>query len=83
MREPLRFVERFVDALLQLVETRRQRVRIFADREARELDLDGESNEVLLEPVVEVALDPPALCVRVEYEPLARCAELSDLVGPL
>jgi hypothetical protein len=78
-REPPRLVERLVDIPPRIRETlggTRE-----AGRRLRELELDRERDEALLQPVVELALQAAPVGVDGADEPRARRAQLPELVA--
>ena len=62
-----------------VLEQRLCRERIGSDQIPRQLEIDRERDQVLLRTVVEVALDPAAVCIVGDSQPLARGAQVVDL----
>jgi hypothetical protein len=56
-----------------------RRLGVGSDRPRGELELGGEPDQLLLEPVVQRPLDRTALGVGGEEQPRARCTQLRDL----
>ena len=79
VRELPRLLERVPYVASDLVEELPGRSGILVRQLARKLDVDRERDQVLLNTVVELALDPPAVGVGGQDEALSGCAELLDL----
>ena len=79
VRELRRLVQRLLHVAPHLVEERLRRGGIGVRQLARELQVDRERDQVLLRAVVEVALDPAAVGIGGQDEPLPGRAQLLDL----
>jgi hypothetical protein len=79
LREPRRLFERLPDVTCRLLHELLRPSGIGVDERARELQVDGERDEVLLDALVQRALDAVAFRVAGEHESSARGAQLLDL----
>ena len=81
--DPLRKLRRLVQRLLHvaphLFEEPPRRSRVGVRQGPASCEVDRERDQLLLHAVVQVALDPPAVCVGRQDEPLPGRAQLRDL----
>ena len=68
LRELRRLLERLLHVASQLLEERLRRHGIVVHQPFRELEVDRERNEVLLDAVVQLALDPASVAVGCQDE---------------
>jgi hypothetical protein len=71
-------VQSFPDVVAHLLQQRLQARRIRISEPLGQLEIDGERDQVLLRPVVELPLDLASLGVRSGDQPRPGCAELLD-----
>ena len=81
MRERAHAFERFAHAVGDVVEQREGGGQVGVDQLARQLQVDGERYEMLLDAVVEVALDPAALGIGFADDLRTRRSQLVDLTA--
>jgi hypothetical protein len=79
MCEARRLLERVLNLSTQVVQDLRGRRCITADELAGELDVDGERDEPLLQAVVQLTLERPAIRVVGAGLAVSRCANVVDL----
>ena len=79
MRELPRLLQGQLHLTTQVLEQRLSREWIGIYQIARELEVDRERDQVLLRTVVEVALDPAAVNIVGDSQPLAGRAQVFDL----
>ena len=78
MRELPRLLQGQLHLTAHVLEQRVCREGIGIDEIARKLEVDRERDQVLLRTVVELALDPAAVCIVGDSEPLPGRAQLFD-----
>jgi len=79
MRELPRLLQGQLHFTAHVLEQRVCREGIGIDQIASELEVDRESDQVLLRTVVELALDSAAVCIVGDSQPLAGRAQVVDL----
>ena len=79
MRELPRLLQGQLHLTAHVLEQRLGREGIGTHQIARELELDRERDQVLLRTVVKLALDPAAVCIVGDSQPLAGRAQVFDL----
>jgi hypothetical protein len=79
LREPRRLVEGVLHGTAHLGEEGGHRSGVVALRLAGELQAHSESDQVLMDPVVQVTLDRATIGIRRQDEPSARRAKLIEL----
>ncbi len=80
-REPVERVQRFVHLAPQLPEHRAGLLGVLDEEPARQPELHGERDQVLLGPVVDVPLEPSTFLVLRGHDPLARRLQGGGLLG--
>jgi hypothetical protein len=80
LSEPRRVGDRLADVTAHRREQLLRRRRVVLDRLRRELQLDSEGDEVLLDDRVQLTLEVAALGVGGEHEPLTGGMQLRELV---
>ena len=79
MRKLRRLLQGQLQLTTHVLEQRLCRERIGIDQISRELEIDRKRDQVLLRTVVEVSLDPAAVCIVGDSQPLAGRAQVFDL----
>jgi hypothetical protein len=79
MRKLRRLLQCELHLTTHVLEQRLCRAGIGIDQIPRELEIDRKRDQVLLRTVVEVALDPAAVCIVGDSQPLAGRAQVFDL----